>query len=160
MEPAPGPGGKAHLGTTTWLRRGIGPLAAAARQECAEAPAGAAPIDPLDVEAAFRLGLPLIGGLDRDVWHLCRLIVTMPQRAVGLAGVTLFLEDGEIAEIGSDLSVTCDTWASGPPRAWIETLIDPEHRKLSLNDPLCVLQDVLSALHEILFAEARPALGA
>lgn len=148
------PAGRDIIVPTVWLRRAIGPLAAAARLEIAEQPAGAAPIDPLDVEAGFRLGLALLLCLDEGLTHLCRLTVTMPEREVRLAGVVVQLELGEVASVSADLTVDSETWASGPPLAWIETLIDPSAPKLSLNGNAEVLHALLGGLHEELFGRS------
>jgi hypothetical protein len=145
------PAGRDIVVPTVWLRRAIGPLAAAARLEIAEPPRGAAPIDPQDVEAAFRLGLSLLLELDEDFSHLCRLTVAMPERGVPLAGVAVQLELGEIVMVTADLRIHSETWASGSPLAWIETLIDPTDPKLAVSGNLEVLLALLHGLHEELF---------
>ena len=55
VEPLPGNGRGTPYAVTDWLRRGVGPLAAAARWERRNRPTETAPIGALDVEAAFLL---------------------------------------------------------------------------------------------------------
>ena len=62
--------GDAVYGATDWLRGGVAALIAAARIELREPSAGAAPIDALDVEAAFMLALPLLE-LPQDLARAC-----------------------------------------------------------------------------------------
>jgi hypothetical protein len=147
----PGPQEKT-LAVTEWLRRGIGPLAAAARLETAEEREDAAPIDPRDVEAAFLLTLPLTGGLADDICSSCRLTVPMPDPRDGLVGVVVQIEWGRIVSVSTDLTIWSDTYASGPPLAWIETLIDPSESQLDAGGALEVPIALVEALHEELFS--------
>lgn len=157
----PEPSGEPYFAPTEWLRRAVGPLAAAARVEIEDPPAGAAPIDRFDVEAAFRLTLPLIPRLDREISHLCRLVVTMPDRRTAPGGVVVLIEQGEIASVSADLTIQSATYAAGPPTAWIETLIDPAAPQLSTGGNLEVLGGLVGGLHGLLYADDRPpTLGA
>ncbi len=153
VELLPEPGEDPRFVPTEWLRRSIGPLGATALLEIEERPEGARPIDRFDVEAAFRLTLPLIGGLDPELSHQCRLIVTMPDRRAGQSGVLALIEQGEITSVSSDLTINSPTFASGPPLAWIETLIDPSKPQLSTGGNLEALAGIVEGLHELLFSD-------
>ncbi len=153
VELLPEPGGDPRFVPTEWLRRSIGPLGATALVEIEETPEGARPIDRFDVEAAFRLTLPLIPRLDPAISHLCRLVVTMPDRRADQGGVLALIEQGEIASVSSDLTIHSPTFASGTPSGWVETLIDPSKPQLSVGGNLEVLGDLLHGLHELLFAD-------
>jgi len=149
-----------RLAASEWLRRGMAPLAAAARLEIAESREDATPIDPRDVEAAFLLTLPLIEGLPEEMCSSCRLTVPMPDPRLGLAGVVVQIEWGRIVSISTDLTIWSDTYASGPPLDWIEALIDPSEARLDAAGALDVPLALVEGLHQELFAEVSPALGA
>ncbi len=153
VELLPEPGGDPRFAPTEWLRLAIGPLAATALVEIEEPPAGAVPIDRFDIEAAFRLSLPLIPRLDPEISHLCRLIVTMPDRRADQGGVVALIERGEVASVSSDLTIHSPTFAGGSPQAWIETLIDPSKPQLSAGGNLEVLGAIVAGLHEQLFGK-------
>jgi hypothetical protein len=148
--PASGADDAERIEATDWLRRAIGPLAAAARLEAAEA-CGAAPIDELDVEAAFLLALPLVTGLPEEMSSSCQLTVTVPGRRPRLAGVAVLIDQGEIASVSPDLTLWSDTFASGAALDWIDTLIDPSAAKLDVSGALEVPLALLTGLHEQLF---------
>lgn len=152
LAPAPDEEGEPRFAATEWLRRGIGALAAAARLEIAERREGAAPIDALDVEAAFLLTLPLVLGLPDDMSACCRLTVPLPERRSRLAGVAVLIERGEITSVTTDLTIWSDTYASGPPLDWIEALIDPATARLDVSGNLEVPLSLLTGLHVELFS--------
>jgi hypothetical protein len=149
---APAEHGEQRFAATEWLRRGLGPLAAAARLEIAEPREGAAPIDPLDVEAAFLLTLPLVKGLPEQMSSSCRLTVRLPERSAPLSGVVVLIERGEIASVTTDLTIWSDTYAQGRPLEWIEALIDPSSAALDAGGNLEVPLALLDGLHEELFS--------
>lgn len=133
-----------------WLRLGIAPLAAAARLEF-QLPAGeTAPIVPLDVEAAFLLTLPLIE-LPEEIDGTCRLTVPVPGRRPELAGVVVLVQGGEISSISTDLSIDSNNFATAPPGAWIDTLIDPEVAAVEWSGDPQFTFSLLHGLHEALF---------
>ncbi|HET9162458.1 MAG TPA: hypothetical protein VFN89_03300 [Solirubrobacterales bacterium] len=140
-----------RLEATDWLRRGMGPLAAAARLEAAEGREDATQIDELDVEAAFLLSLPLVRGLPEEMSSSCRLTVMVPGRRPRLAGVAVLIERGKIASVSPDLTLWSDTYASGAALDWLDTLIDPSSPKLDVGGALDVPLALLDGLHEALF---------
>jgi len=134
-----------------WLRLGIAPLAAAARLEFQLPQGETEPIVPLDVEAAFLLTLPLLE-LPEEVEGTCRLTVPVHGPRPELAGVIVLAQAGEIASISTDLSMDSGNFATAPPAAWIDTLIDPEVAAVDFaGDPQFALS-LLHGLHEALFA--------
>jgi len=143
--------GEMRLAATAWLRHAIAPLAAAARLEFQLPQGEAAPIAPLDVEAAFLLALPLIG-LPEELQGTCRLTVPVTGQRPELAGVVVLIEDGEIASISTDLTIDSSNFTTAPPGAWIDTLIDSEAAAVTWGgDPRFALS-ILHGLHEKLFA--------
>jgi len=145
--------GEMRLAATDWLRRAIGPLAAAARLEFQLPQGETEPIAPLDVEAAFLLALPLIE-LPEELQGTCRLTVPVSGRPPELAGVVVLVEDGEIASISTDLTIDSNNFASAPPGAWIDTLIDPEVASVDYGGDPQFAFSMLHGLHEVLFAVA------
>ncbi len=95
----------------------------------------------------------MVRGLDPELSHQCRLIVTMPDRRADQGGVVALIEQGEIASVSSDLTIHSPTFASGTPSGWVETLIDPSRPQLSVGGDLEVLGDLLHGLHELLYAD-------
>jgi hypothetical protein len=139
-----------RLAVTEWLRRAIGPLAAAARLEFQLPPGETAPIAPLDVEAAFLLALPLVS-LPEEVHGSCRLTVQVPGRPPELAGVVVMAEEGEIVSISTDLTMDSSNFASASPSAWIDTLIDPSVAAVDFSGDPQFAFGLLEGLHEELF---------
>lgn len=134
-----------------WLRLGIAPLAAAARLEFQLPQGETAPIAPLDVEAAFQLALPLIE-LPEELDGTCRLTVPVRGPRPELAGVVVLVHAGEIASISTDLSIDSSNFASAPPAAWIDTLIDPDAASVAWGGDPQFAFSLLHGLHEKLFA--------
>ncbi|HEU4904506.1 MAG TPA: hypothetical protein VFT19_00090 [Solirubrobacterales bacterium] len=134
-----------------WLRLAIAPLAAAARLEFQLPQGETAPITPLDVEAAFLLTLPLIE-LPEEITGTCRLTVPVPGRRPQLAGVVVLVEDGEITSVSTDLTIDSNNFATAPPGAWIDTLIDPEAAAVGYGGDPWFAFSLLHGLHEKLFA--------
>lgn len=143
--------GEERLAPTDWLRRAIAPLAAAARLEFQLPQGETAPIAPLDVKAAFLLTLPLIE-LPEEITGTCRLTVPVPGRPPRLAGVVVLVQAGEIVSISTDLSIDSSNFATAPPGAWIDTLIDPEAAAVAWGGDPQFAFSVLHGLHEKLFA--------
>jgi hypothetical protein len=139
-----------RLAVSDWLRRAVGPLAAAARLEFKLPPGETAPIAPLDVEAAFQLALPLLE-LPEELDGSCRLTVRVPGNPPELAGVVVVVEEGEIVSLCTDLRMDSPNFASAAPGAWIDTLVDPSAAAVEYSgDPQFALS-LLGGLHEALF---------
>jgi DNA-binding HxlR family transcriptional regulator len=136
---------------TTWLRRGMAPLAAAARWEHRHLPPGASPIKRIDAEAALLLALPLVH-LDHDLSGSCRLAVQLSDRGRhSLAGVVAGVRLGRIASCATRLEGYPDAWVCGPPSAWLAGLIDGDVDRLELGGDGTLARSLLEGLHRALF---------
>jgi DNA-binding HxlR family transcriptional regulator len=137
---------------TDWLRHGIAPLAAAARWERQHLPAEAAPITPMDAEAAFLLVVPMLN-LPADLSGVCRLVVEV--RSAGthrLAGVLVTVQEGRIVSCVSRLEGDASAWASGSVGAWLSAVIDHDVERLEVGGDCSLASALVEGLHGILSA--------
>jgi hypothetical protein len=135
---------------TDWLRRGIAPLLAAAQHELRNKPEDAAPPTPLDVEAAFRLALPLLR-LREGTSGSCALAVFLDYRTgTEPCGVTARFEDGRAVAIDPDLDPEADARITGSIVDWLDTVVTKTKRVRAEGDR--VLAGLIrQGLHRSLF---------
>jgi DNA-binding HxlR family transcriptional regulator len=151
VEARPSAGEGALYTVTDFLRAAIAPLAAGARFEHRYAPAETPGIEPLDVEAAFLLSLPLLR-LPADIGGLCRLVVDVPVHGEPIpTGAMARVEHGQIASISTELSEECDALLEGPPTAWLDAVIEPLYSRLLPEGDEDLAAAVLAGLHEVLY---------
>jgi DNA-binding HxlR family transcriptional regulator len=147
----PGNGKGTPYAVTSWLRRGIAPLAAAARWEhqhlCDEVP----PVSPRDAETIFLLAIPLIGKLADDASGSCRLAVEASTEADRLSGVTTAVEGGRIVSCTSRLEGKADGWARAPITDWFAAVIECDSEQLELGGDSDLVRSLLTGLHRVLF---------
>lgn len=142
---------------TDWARRGVAPLAAAARWEQRHLPKSAPPIRQLDVEAAFLLSVPLLR-VDGGMSGSCRMAAEIPGgRKRQLAGVVVHIEGGRIESYTSRLQGTPSAWALGSVTAWLDAVIDAETSRIEPGGDTHLARTLLDALHGELFGERSPA---
>ena len=154
--PGEGPDGEPLVQPTGWLRRAVGPLAAAARMELRFPPGDTAPIGALDVEAAFQLALPLLK-LPRRFSGACSLEVELEEDvADGPAGVTARIEQGRIVACERGLDPAADATASGTTAAWLDAVIDRRTEAISSSGDGRLLKRILRELHRALFKGVPP----
>jgi len=109
------------------------------------------PIDAPDVEAALLLALPLLE-LPGDLSGFCRLTVELdgepPQ-----AGATARVESGRVAALDpEEAPPEADAWTSGSAEAWLDTLIEPDAKRVRTGGDKRLARLLLDAMHERLFA--------
>lgn len=122
VEAMPGNGRGTPYGATTWVRRAVAPLAAAAHWE-RPGTGGAVSVGSRDVEAAFLLVLPLLR-LSSGSSGQCRLVAEVPgNEGRKLAGAMVKVNEGAIVSCVSRLEGDASAWASGSARDWLEALI-------------------------------------
>jgi len=140
---------------TDWLREGIAPLAAAARLERNEPSQQSAPIDSLDVEAAFLLTLPLLE-LPAEISGACRLGVEIGEggQPRSTAGVTAHVEGGRVSSCASRLDDEVGTWAIASAGDWLDTLIDSGARRVRTGGDRLLANALVGQLHNTLFGIA------
>ena len=139
-----------RFGVTEWLRTGIAPLAAAARQELRHPLEDTAPIAALDVQAAFLLTLPLVD-LPK-ISGTCSLAVELEEGVAGSpTGVTVQVENGRLISCDVRLDEDVDAWASAPASAWLDTVIDKDTSQVRFGGDRLLASALLQGLHERLF---------
>jgi DNA-binding HxlR family transcriptional regulator len=137
---------------TEWARRGISPIAAAARWERRHLSRGA-PIGRIDIEAAFLLSLPLLS-LPGNVSGSCRMAVEAPNGGAGrLAGVVVMVENGRVASCTSRLQGAPNAWALGSVTAWLEAFIEGDTDRIEPGGDSQLARALLDSLHRELFGE-------
>jgi DNA-binding HxlR family transcriptional regulator len=148
---AHGTGKSTTYSVTDWLRAGLAPLAAAARIERRQPIRGAAPIDALDVEAAFHLSLPMLE-LPKELSGTCRLGVNLEDgEGSTLTGVTARIEEGRIVSCVAGLDEPADAWAAGTADAWLDTVIEPDAKRVRTGGDRWLASALLAHLHRTLF---------
>ncbi len=152
---ADGGGGEPRYTPTAWLREGIAPLAAAARAETLFPEEDVDPPDILDVEASFQLTLPLLQ-LPPDLRGTCRLGVQIPGGPPLIAGATAQVEGGYVVTSSTLLEQEPETWATGTPRDWLDTLIDPAAARVEAGGDVELAKILVESLHEKLFGKVEP----
>lgn len=144
-------GEEERFAATKWLRTGIAPLAAAARQELRHPLEDTAPIAALDVQAAFLFSLPMLE-LREDVSGTCMMTVDLEEGVAGSpTGVMVQIERGQVISCEVRLEPDVDAWAAGSAAAWLDTVIEPETTAVRSGGDRGFARTVLFALHEALF---------
>jgi DNA-binding transcriptional ArsR family regulator len=136
---------------TDWLRAGIAPLIAAARFEHHFDPMELPKLERLDVEAVFLLTLPLIE-LPAELSGLCRLVVELPRVEVILpAGAMARVEGGRVVSCIPCLQEEADAFATGPPTAWMDAVINPPASRVIPEGDEALVRALIEGLHDLLF---------
>jgi DNA-binding HxlR family transcriptional regulator len=148
--------GTTPYGVTEWLRRGIAPLAAAARWERRHIPADSAPVTRIDTEAAFLLTLPLLR-LAPELSGSCRLGIELRSGSERrLAGAMAYVEEGRIASCSVRLEGHPDAWVTGSATGWLHAVVDSDADGLELGGDQRLARSLLDGLHGTLFgAESK-----
>jgi DNA-binding HxlR family transcriptional regulator len=140
---------------TTWLRRAITPLAAAAHWERRRIPTASPPISRLDIEAAFLLAVPMLT-LASQLSGTCRLAVDMPRdREHDFVGILFDVQDGEVLSCSSRLAGAADVVVTGSSRAWLRAVIDREPGCLARSGDRELAAEVVDGLHGALFRSTQ-----
>jgi DNA-binding HxlR family transcriptional regulator len=136
---------------TDWLRAGIAPLIVSARLERREPKEDMAPIDELDVEAGFRCSLRFVE-LPRELSGTCRLGINLKDDESGrLTGVTARIEQGCVVSVTAGLGGKADAWAAGSIGDWLDTVIEPDAKRVRTGGDRWLASAILDALHQSLF---------
>ena len=149
VEALPGEGDELFA-LNDWGRAGIAPLIAATRLELRDPKPGMTPIDPLDVEAGFRLALALIE-LPEALTGSCRLGLNPSGEGSPLTGVTVRFELGSIFSCEAGLDGSADAWAAGTAADWLDTVIEPGARRVKTGGDSWLAIAVIDALQRRLF---------
>jgi DNA-binding transcriptional ArsR family regulator len=143
--------GEAIYALTDWARAGIGPLIASARHERRNPMEGMAPIDALDVDAGFRMSLPLLT-LPQELSGVCRLGLNLKEdESVSLTGVTARIEEGRVVSCRDGLDTAANAWAAATADAWLDTVIESDAKRVRTGGDSWLSGAVLDSLHKTLF---------
>lgn len=143
--------GGPYYAVTDWLRMGIAPLTAAARMEHRHPPGDTAPISALDVEAAFKLTLPLLR-LPRGLSGACALTVELDEGVLGSPiSVTARIEGRRVVSVAAGREENADAWAAGAAGAWLDAVIDRDTSGIETGGDPRLAGAVLKALNRKLF---------
>jgi DNA-binding HxlR family transcriptional regulator len=148
IESWPGARSGTPYAVTEWARRGIVPLAAAARCERVHLCDRAAPVTQGDVEAAFMLALPLVG-MPPDVAGSCQLEVEADAVMGEQAGVLVEVERGKVVACASGLTASPVAYAAGPVSMWFAAIKDGTASLLSTGGGQ-LAEGIVIALHSAL----------
>lgn len=159
VEACDGDGKGTPYAPTTWVRRGIAPLAAAARWERRHLPDDSVPITRIDIEAALLLVLPLLE-LPGDLSGSCRLGVEMSDgRDRRLVGAMAHVEGGRLDGCSVKLDRDADAWVTGPTSAWLRGVIEEDTDGLELGGDQGLSRTLVEGLHAALFGTAPRAIA-
>jgi hypothetical protein len=142
--------GETRYALSDWGREGISPIVAAVRYECHYPEADVLAPDVFDAEAAFAMALPLVR-LAPELRGACRLGVRITGEETLLAGATVEVDRGAVLTSSPLLDQDPDTWATGTPLEWCETVVDPATAKLAAGGDEALTGALVEALHEALF---------
>lgn len=149
-----GEDGEVRYQPTTWLRRAIAPLAAAAHWEQLHGLEGASPITRLEIESAFLLSTPLVR-LPRQLSGTCRLVVDVQAPGGSKhAGAFVTAGQGRIVSCVTLIQGQADSWVSGCPTAWLRAVIDGDAESLDVVGGGPLPAALLDGLHTALFGSA------
>lgn len=137
---------------TDWGREAISPIVAAVRYELRYPEEDVLDPDVFDVEAAFQMALPLLR-LPAGLSGTCRAGVRIPGEEELVAGSTVEVAEGGVAASSPLLDRVPETWATGTPLEWCETVIDPAAAELNVGGDIGLAIGLVEALHERLFSE-------
>jgi DNA-binding HxlR family transcriptional regulator len=156
VEPNRTAAGSTRYAVTDWLRKGMGPIAAAARWERRHLPDETAAIAAVDVETGFLLAMPLLRPAPQ-LSGSCRLGVEFGDGADRrLAGVTVEVEGGRVRSSTTRLESSPTAWATGSPGAWLRTAIEADPNRLELGGDRRLVRGLLDGLNQALFGPPRP----
>jgi len=143
--------GETVYAVTDWLRTGLAPLVVSARLERRNPMDGMTPIDALDVEAAFMLTMPLLE-LPRELSGSCRFGVNLADDgSAELTGVTVRVERGRVVSCTAGLDDEADAWGTATASDWLDTVIEPDAKRVRTGGDRWLASALLSALHSKLF---------
>ena len=151
LEPRPGDGRGTPYAVTGWARRGVAPLAAAARWERRHLSSSTASIGRLDTEAVFLLAVPLLQ-LDTELSGSCRMAAELSNgQDRRLAGVTVEVRQGNIASCATTLRGKPDAWALGSSAAWLDAVVEGDSDRLGFGGDCRLARNLIDGLHGALF---------
>src|SRR6476659_371606 len=103
------------------------------------------------VEAAFMLTMPLLE-LPRELSGSCRFGVNLADDgSAELTGVTVRVERGRVVSCTAGLDDEADAWGTATASDWLDTVIEPDAKRVRTGGDRWLASALLSALHSKLF---------
>lgn len=146
--------GRLRYALTEWGREAAAPLIAAAHHEIHFPQDDVMAPEILDVEATFQLIVPLLR-LSSDLHGECHLSVQLSGEKPLRAGATVQASGGRIVSSSILLEENPETWVTGSPMDWCETVVDPSVARLKSGGDTELADALVQGLHERLFG-GRP----
>ena len=143
IEAAPNEDRGRPYAVTAWLRRGVAPVAMAARWEREHLHAGAGAITNLDAEALFLLAVPMLE-LDGELEGSCRLAMEIGGQP---AGVTVTVSGGRVCSCVSKLDGRAEASAVGTPSAWLSAITVGEVGELDFEGDAALARELAERLY-------------
>jgi len=151
IEALPANGRGTPYAVSEWLRRAVGPLAAATRWERRHLPQQTAGMARLDIEASFLLALPLLR-LSDDLSGSCRMSMEVPNGSERrMAGVLAQVEQGRVHSCSPRLQGESNAWASGSTADWLGAIVEADTQRLELGGDYGLARAMVEDLHGKLF---------
>lgn len=150
VQAQPSSGVGTPYGPTEWARRGVLPLTSAVNCERLHMRGRAAPVTPLDIEAAFMLATPLVG-MPRDASGQCRLEVDPePDRSRERVAVAVAVEAGRVVACDNEPVRRPNATASGSASRWFGAVSEGTANLLSFDGARQLSEDLVIGLHSAL----------
>lgn len=146
VEAQPSTGSGTPYALTEWARRGVRPLAAAARCERVHMPDRAAPVTEADVEGAFLLATPL-ASLPEDSSGVCQLQVEAAQGLAKESGIRVEVEHGKVVACESGIAADSPSFAVGTTAKWLAAIKDGAIEELRFGGGRQLAEGLVRAMH-------------
>lgn len=138
---------------TDWLRRGVAPLALAARWEHRFGPEDADPVSRADLDGALQLAGPLFNVSGR-LSGSCQAELKIPYGNADAQEhffMVIEVASGKLSFGGFYPEVKPDVRASGPAEAWFSAVIDADMSDLEMQGNRDLAKTILGGMHRSLF---------
>jgi DNA-binding transcriptional ArsR family regulator len=151
-EALPDGGDGAIYAINDWMRAGIAPLIASARIERRDPKEGMAPIDALDVEACLQLSLPLIS-MPKELSGTCQLSLSLEEaeESSPMTDLTARIDQGQVTSCHANPKEKADAWACASTTDWLDTIIEPDAKRVRTGGDRWLANALLDRLHRTLF---------
>jgi DNA-binding HxlR family transcriptional regulator len=146
VEAQPGTAVGTPYALTEWARRGVGPLAEAARCERVHMGSRAAPLTAADVEGAFLLATPLVD-LPDESSGTCLLEVEADDGLQAQSGVRVEVERGRVVGCECDLNGDRGSYAVGTTTKWFSAIKDGAIDQLQFGGGKQFAESFVFAMH-------------
>jgi DNA-binding HxlR family transcriptional regulator len=146
IEAQPGRASGTPYALTEWARRGVRPLAAAARCERVHMRDRAAPVTEADVEGALLLATPL-ANLSEEDSGVCQLQVEAAQGLAKESGVRVEVKHGRVVACESGIAGDSSSYAAGTTAKWLAAIKEGAIEELHFGGGGQLAEGLVRAMH-------------